>query len=164
MDSCREQQRLYGSPHGGMLIVVDAACDTERRIASVLTAAFLAIRSSLQSRVSGCFASNIASSQGASFMRRVLLSLSILACLATTRLVGQQPADQSADEAAIRKAAASYMEAFNRHDAKALADLWSPDAVYLNRSTGEEVVGRAAIAEQFAAQFKEQPEVKVEVS
>ena len=64
-------------------------------------------------------------------------------------LLGPAASDQSADEAAIRKAAASYAEAFNKHDAKALADLWSPDAVYLNRTTGEEVVGRDAIAEQF---------------
>ena len=60
--------------------------------------------------------------------------------------------------------AASYVEAFNKHDAAALADHWSPDAVYLNRTSGEEVVGRAAIAEQFKALLKEQPELKVEVS
>jgi uncharacterized protein (TIGR02246 family) len=77
---------------------------------------------------------------------------------------GQETAGQSADEAAIRKAAASYAEAFNKHDAKALAAHWSPDAVYTNRSTGEEVVGQAAIGEQFAALFKGQPALKVEVT
>jgi uncharacterized protein (TIGR02246 family) len=97
-------------------------------------------------------------------MRRVMLGLLVYGIIGTTRMVGQQPADQSADEAAIRKAATSYMEAFNKHDAKALADLWSPDAVYLNRTTGEDVVGRAAIVEQFAALFKEQPELKLQVS
>jgi uncharacterized protein (TIGR02246 family) len=97
-------------------------------------------------------------------MRRVALGLLVLGMLGPTQMVGQQPIDQSADEAAIRKTAAAYAEAFNKHDAKALADLWSPDAVYLNRSSGEEVVGRAAIAEQFAALFKEQPEVKLEVN
>jgi uncharacterized protein (TIGR02246 family) len=75
----------------------------------------------------------------------------------------QQPSDQSANEDAIRKMVAAYVQAFNRHDAKSLADQWSPDAIYLNRSTGEEVVGRASIAEQFAALFKEQPELKAEV-
>ena len=45
-----------------------------------------------------------------------------------------------------------------------LADHWSPDAVYLNRTTGEEVVGRTAIAEQFRALFEEQPELKLEVN
>src|SRR5580765_5791788 len=97
-------------------------------------------------------------------MRRVLLGLLVYGIIGTTRMVGQQPTDQSADEAAIRKAAASYVEAFNKHDARALADLWSPDAVYLNRTTGEEAIGRDAIAAQFTALFKEQPEVKLEVN
>ena len=94
-------------------------------------------------------------------MRRIALGLVICAGLWTTRLIGQQPSDQSADEAAIRKAAASYAETFNKHDAKGLADHWSPDAVYLNRTTGEEAVGRDAIAEQFTDLFKEQPQVKL---
>jgi uncharacterized protein (TIGR02246 family) len=97
-------------------------------------------------------------------MRRALLGILVFASLSTPRLFGQQPPDQSADEAAIRRTAASYVEAFNKHDAKALADLWSPDAVYLNRSTGEEVVGRAAITEQFTALFKQEPELKLEVN
>ena len=77
---------------------------------------------------------------------------------------GQQPGGQAADEAAIRQAAASYAEAFSKHDAKAVADHWSPEAVYLNRTTGEEAVGRAAIADQFTALFREQPGVKLEVT
>ena len=88
----------------------------------------------------------------------------ILGVTGTSSLFGQQPSDQSADEAAIRKMVASYVEAFNSHDAEALADHWSPDAVYLNRTTGEEVVGRTAIAEQFRALFEEQPELKLEVT
>ncbi len=97
-------------------------------------------------------------------MRRLSLLLMILGVAGTSRLCGQQPSGQSASEAAIRKMVASYVEAFNRHDAKSLADQWSPDAVYLNRTTGEEVVGRAAIAEQFATLLKEQPELKLEVN
>src|SRR5437763_14926212 len=97
-------------------------------------------------------------------MRRVFLGLLVYGIIGTTRMIGQQPPDQSADEAAIRKAAASYMEAFNKHDAKAVADLWSPDAVYLNRTTGEEAVGREAIAEQFTALFMEQAAIKLELT
>lgn len=97
-------------------------------------------------------------------MKRNLLLLTVLGIAATARSYGQQPSDSSANEADIRKMVASYVDAFNRHDAKALADHWSPDAVYLNRSTGEEVVGRAAIAEQFTALLKDQPELKLEVS
>src|SRR5437762_1346492 len=97
-------------------------------------------------------------------MRRVFLGLLVYGIIGTTRMVGQQPADQSADEAAIRRSAASYAEAFNKHDAKAVANHWSPDAVYTNRSTGEEVVGWSAIASQFAALFTDQPGVKLEVN
>jgi uncharacterized protein (TIGR02246 family) len=96
------------------------------------------------------------------FIRLVLAAPLYL--IATVSVLAEQPSNQSTDEAAIRKAAASYVEAFNKHDAKALADLWSPDAVYLNRTTGEEAVGRDAIAAQFTALFKEQPEVKLEVN
>ncbi|HEY1601508.1 MAG TPA: SgcJ/EcaC family oxidoreductase [Pirellulales bacterium] len=97
-------------------------------------------------------------------MRRLSEVLLILAAVGPNGVCGQQPNDAEVNEAAIRKMVASYVDAFNKHDAAALADLWSPDAVYLNRVTGDEVVGRAAIAEQFAELFKEQPELKAEVS
>src|SRR5687768_15635526 len=97
-------------------------------------------------------------------MRHDFLLLVILGVTGASTLHAQQVSDQSADEAAIREAAASYAEAFNKHDAQAVADHWSPDAVYLNHSTGEEVVGREAIAEQFSTLFEEQPELKLEVT
>lgn len=97
-------------------------------------------------------------------MRCVSLSLMVLGVTATSSLFGQQPSEPSVDEAAIRQAAATYVEAFNKHDAQAVAEQWSPDAVYLNRITGEEVVGREAIAQQFALAFEEQPESKLEVT
>jgi uncharacterized protein (TIGR02246 family) len=97
-------------------------------------------------------------------MRRVLLCLLCCGVAFSSTARGEEPSDQAASEAAIRKAAASYVEAFNKHDAQALADQWSPDAVYLNRTTGEEVVGRAAIAEQFTALFKEKPGLKIDVT
>lgn len=96
-------------------------------------------------------------------MKRVLLAGALIAyCVAA--VTGAEERPQGADEAAIRKAAAAYAEAFNKHDAKALAEHWSPDAVYTNRTTGEEVVGQAAIGEQFSALFKEQPGLKLEVT
>ena len=97
-------------------------------------------------------------------MRRVSLLLLIVGVTGASSVFGQAANDLAANEAAIRKMVGSYVQAFNQHDAKALADHWSPDAVYLNRTTGEEVVGRAAIAEQFTALLKEQPELKMEVN
>ena len=96
-------------------------------------------------------------------MKRSLLCLLVLGGLALDTLWGQDDAPPPGAEVAIRKTVEAYVQSFNKHDAKALADLWSPDAVYTNRLTGEQAVGRAAIAEQFTALFKEQPELKLDV-
>jgi uncharacterized protein (TIGR02246 family) len=63
-------------------------------------------------------------------------------------------AESPEDVSAIRKRAAEYVEAYNRHDAAALAELWADDAVYLNRDTGEPIEGRDAIREMFAGMFQ----------
>ncbi len=95
-------------------------------------------------------------------MKRLLLGLVVVLIALLGRLQADEPAPQpSADETAIRDSVKTYIDAFNKHDAKALADMWSPDAVYLNRITGEEVVGREAIAKQFTAMFKDSPDVKL---
>jgi uncharacterized protein (TIGR02246 family) len=57
--------------------------------------------------------------------------------------------DQAADKAAIEKAIESYTAAFNAGDAKALAEHWGPEAVYVNPLSGVEVEGREAIAKEF---------------
>jgi uncharacterized protein (TIGR02246 family) len=87
-----------------------------------------------------------------------------LLVFAADRSRAQESNPPAGDEAAIRKSAAAYVQAFNDRKAEALAEMWSPNAVYTNRGAGEEVVGRAAIAEQFAELFKEQPELKLDVS
>jgi uncharacterized protein (TIGR02246 family) len=96
-------------------------------------------------------------------MRRILFVLMMVTASTASVLHAQQTGSQSDDEAAIRTAAASYVEAFNKHAPKAVAEHWSPDAVYLNRTTGEEVSGREAIAQQFATLFEGQPDLKMEV-
>lgn len=97
-------------------------------------------------------------------MKRIVPCVLVLGGALANWSWGQPPGKPSTAEAAIRQADVAYAQAFNHHDAKALANSWSPDAVYLNRVTGAEVVGRTAIGEQFAAYFKEQPEVKLEMS
>ena len=72
-------------------------------------------------------------------------------------------ADQADDEAAIRKSDVAYVEAYNKHDAKALAELWSPEAVYVDPETGEEAVGREEIEKEFAETFKGLKDAKLEV-
>jgi uncharacterized protein (TIGR02246 family) len=55
--------------------------------------------------------------------------------------------------ATIATAVQSYASAFNARDAKTLANHWATEGVYINRSTGEQVVGRDAIGKQFEAMF-----------
>lgn len=97
-------------------------------------------------------------------MRCMLLICLSTLTLAPASLPGQESAQPPAAEALIRQGVESYVKAFNSRDAAAVAEMWSQEAVYENRLTGEEATGRAAIAEQFAKQFKELPDLKMEIN
>ena len=78
-----------------------------------------------------------------------------------------QPADanpQTVNTVAIQKAVDSYVAAFNQGDAKKLASLWSPEAVYTNPLSGEQVTGREAIEKQFASIFGNSKGIKLAVT
>jgi uncharacterized protein (TIGR02246 family) len=72
--------------------------------------------------------------------------------------------DAAADEAAIRGNAEKYVEAYNRRDAQAMAAMWSPEAVYMDPTTEEGVVGRDAIAKQFDRAFAAAEDAKLTVT
>src|SRR3954467_333337 len=73
-------------------------------------------------------------------------------------------ADQANDEKAIRKADDAYVEAYNQQDAKAIASMWSPEAVYVDPETRKESVGRDEIEKEFADTFKNLKDAKLEVN
>lgn len=74
-------------------------------------------------------------------MKRVVLTFAIMAWgLASAS--GAEADRQDTDEATIRKAVESYVAAFNKGDAKALAAMWSPEAVYTNPVSGEQASWR----------------------
>jgi uncharacterized protein (TIGR02246 family) len=95
--------------------------------------------------------------------RRVLFPVAMMAW-SLASAVGAEADRQAADEAAIRKAVESYVAAFNQADAKALAAMWAPEAVYTNPLSGEQVVGREAIEGQFAAIFAKAKGAKLEAT
>jgi uncharacterized protein (TIGR02246 family) len=72
-------------------------------------------------------------------------------------------ADQAEDEALIRRNAEAYVAAYNNRDAKALAAMWSPEAVYSDPSTGESAVGREAIEKVFAGTLADLGDARLEV-
>jgi uncharacterized protein (TIGR02246 family) len=71
---------------------------------------------------------------------------------------------QAEEEEAIRKSDNAYVDAYNRHDAKRLASLWSPGAVYVDPSTGDSAVGRDAIEKMFAQTLADVGDAKLEVN
>ena len=66
----------------------------------------------------------------------------LLVCCMSCFVSNACRADQADDEAAIRKSDEAYIAAYNKQDAKALAAMWSPEAVYVDPETGEKAVGR----------------------
>lgn len=88
-----------------------------------------------------------------------------LAMYSLTLAVTMAKADDSAvatsPETEIRKVVEAYVAAFNKGDAKALAAMWSPEAVYINPLSGDRVVGREAIEKQFTAILAESKDVKL---
>jgi len=86
---------------------------------------------------------------------RLLLIPFILIC---TACYGQNPENE---ETAIRQQVKSYVEAFNRHDAGALVDYWTEDAIWRNPVTGSFMQGREAIKEEFTTLFDEKKDIKV---
>jgi ketosteroid isomerase-like protein len=65
---------------------------------------------------------------------------------------------------AIRKADDAYVEAYNKHNAKTIASMWSPEAVYIDPQTGKESVGREEIEKEFADTFANLKDAKLEVN
>src|SRR5262245_9893748 len=97
-------------------------------------------------------------------MKNMRICFVVVACfLANSFVPCDIRADESDDEAAIRKSDQAYVEAYNKHDAKALAALWSPEAVYVDPDTGDEAVGREEIEKEFADTFADLKDAKLEI-
>jgi uncharacterized protein (TIGR02246 family) len=97
-------------------------------------------------------------------MKRTLVA-TLLAFAVCSVALAQQPAPASTnagDEAAIRAAIASYVEAYNRADAEAVAAHWGDTAEWTSPG-GETYVGRAAIEAAMKAVFVESKGTKIEV-
>ena len=84
-------------------------------------------------------------------MIRYLLCLAILA--SASWAVAADDAKQSPDEVAIRKAIDSYIDAFNKGDAAAVANHFSETGAYIDPISGEREVGREAIAKSLTERF-----------
>lgn len=91
---------------------------------------------------------------------KTLLGLSVVLVIAGASLA--QDAEPSADEKAIRQTAVGYAKAFNARDAKAIAELWTPEGELVNEQ-GQEFRGRKAIEKEFAGIFAEHKNLAAEI-
>jgi uncharacterized protein (TIGR02246 family) len=96
-------------------------------------------------------------------MKTVYITSIMIVSAAIWLVPNNSRANQSEDEAAIRKSDEAYVAAYNKQDARALAALWSPEAVYVDPETGDEAVGRDEIEKEFAGTFANLKDSKLEV-
>jgi uncharacterized protein (TIGR02246 family) len=71
-------------------------------------------------------------------------------------------AKRADDEAAIRKATADFIQAFEKGDAKAVAAAWTEEGEYIG-DDGTTIRGRAAIEAAYAKAFAKSKKLKVEI-
>jgi uncharacterized protein (TIGR02246 family) len=91
-----------------------------------------------------------------------LLSCMFACCLVVSATAQDSSNRDESDRAAVRASIDAYVEAFNRADAKALADLWNADGVLVTES-GEKVQGVAAIQKHFSAYFTQTKGARLEL-
>jgi uncharacterized protein (TIGR02246 family) len=75
----------------------------------------------------------------------------------------KQSDETSPELAAIRDGSQAFVEAFNQHDAKAVAALWTEDGEYIDDS-GTTYVGRESIEQLYSAFFAENANVKMRLA
>ena len=64
-----------------------------------------------------------------------------------------QEGQNGSDEDRIKAAIQSYVTAFNQRNAAQLVEHWSPQGVYVSRSSGEQITGKEALTEEFSSMF-----------
>ncbi len=90
--------------------------------------------------------------------------LGVLASSAINSALAQNVASAvNPDEAAIRKSAADFVAAFKRHDAKAIAQMWTADGDYVDEA-GQRFAGRDAIENEYTQFFREHPDAELRVT
>lgn len=95
-------------------------------------------------------------------MRRFLLTLLSVLSLALLATAAEKKTEGKADEDAIRAKIDSYVAAYNRGDAKAVAAHWSETGQWTNPD-GKRISGRAAIEREMVKMFAESKGVRIEV-
>lgn len=102
------------------------------------------------------------------FLRKRLNPLALIALFAAlvcmAGVSGQEPRRPNEADRALSEALASFLRAFNSHDAAALARLWKEDALHVAQDSGTRTAGRAAIQAAYARLFKDDPKCELRIT
>lgn len=71
------------------------------------------------------------------------------------------PESPSATPAGLKSFSQVYTEAFNKHDAAALSQLWAENCVHIDHATGDRTEGRAAVQKDLEETFQATPELRI---
>jgi uncharacterized protein (TIGR02246 family) len=71
---------------------------------------------------------------------------------------------ESDQRAEIENRVPSYVAAYNAKDAQALSAHWTPDGVFIDRASGQRIVGRSSLEKAFQAEFQSQPQGRLDVA
>ena len=96
------------------------------------------------------------------------LTLTALLLLLTARAgVAQEASDDAAETSDAKHAAQAtiegYVEAFNAGNAEGMAAAWTENGVFTNKSTGEQISGREALAAEFKALIESNEDRKLAI-
>jgi uncharacterized protein (TIGR02246 family) len=95
-------------------------------------------------------------------LKTAVICCSLLALALASGAAVPSRAPAPPDQAEITKAAETFVEAFHKGDAKAVAACWTPDGDYTDLS-GRRISGREAIEADFAHLFSENKNMKVRI-
>ena len=93
--------------------------------------------------------------------KNVVFAAVVALCLVSSSLFAQE-VDESPELSAVRKAVDSYVEAFNKHDAQAVAAHWTENGEFITPG-GNQIQGRANLEKEFTAYFSEAKDAKLEI-
>lgn len=92
-----------------------------------------------------------------------LMSAAVAIALLAAAYAAENNQGNGSEEEAVRQCVESYVAAYNRHDAEAVAALWSESGEWVS-PTGEHFKGREAIAKELKAIFDASEGLRIEVS
>ncbi len=93
----------------------------------------------------------------------IAMSAAFLTNLSCMFAQGLRPEEMDVQQALIKKAAKHFVEAYNNHDSKTVAALFSADAELVERD-GSRFVGREEIESAFAGTFEQSPNARISLS